>query len=115
MPYYQFLKNDEIFEFFFPINEAPPIGSIIKIKNKKYQRIPSNIQAAVDTKLNPFSKEDFIRKTNKPGKYGDLVDLSREMHERRKDKIGGSDEIREKFAEKSKNKRNGKFIDDLGN
>jgi len=114
MPYYQFINSkNEISEFFFEIAAAPPIGSKIKVGRKNYTRIPTNPTMSTDTRINPFDKQAFLDKTNKPGKFGDLVDLSRDLAEKRKQKTGGEDKIRENFVETSKKTRRGKFIDDL--
>jgi len=58
--------------------------------------------------IDPFSKDDFKKFTeNKKGKVGDVMDLSAEMSERRKQKFG-IDPVKQKFFDDYAKKRNGK-------
>jgi len=110
MPNYQFQdKKGNILEYYFPINEAPSIGTQITIEGKVYTRLPSDTQMAIDTKIDCFDKKKFLEKTRKQGKMGEIFDLSKELGNKRKEKAG-KDEFKEKFIESSKKKRNGKFI-----
>jgi len=113
MPNYQFTNSKgEIVEHYFAIQDAPPIGSTIKIGRAKFTRIPSDTQVAVDTRIDPFSKQKFLDKTNKPGTLGSLQDQARELHEKRKQQTGGQDQIKDSFIESSKKTRRGKvYID----
>lgn len=54
----------------------------------KWHRVFNSVNIAVDTKVDPFSSKDFIKKTDKPGTVGDLIDRSKEMAEKRKEKAG---------------------------
>lgn len=73
----------------------------------KWNRVFLVPNASIDTKLDPFSSKDFAAKTSgKKGTVGDLLDRSREMAERRKDKDGGVDRLAEKEA-KEYNKKTG--------
>lgn len=112
MPYYQFSDSkNKITDHFFPINDAPRIGSEIEIEGKKYTRVPSKIQAAVDIRVDPFDKQKFLEKTNKPGTIGDVFDRSLDLKNAREQITGEPDKIKEKFVTKSKIRRRGKFID----
>lgn len=73
----------------------------------KWNRVFLVPNASIDTKLDPFSSRDFAAKTsNKKGTVGDLLDQSREMAEKRKDK-DGVDRILEKEVRRY-NKETGK-------
>lgn len=58
--------------------------------------------------IDPFSEKEFKDYTrSKSGKLGDLMDLSSEMSEKRKDKLG-IDPVKQKFFDDYSKKRNGK-------
>jgi hypothetical protein len=72
----------------------------------KWKRIFYAPNISVDAGGDPFSKKDFLSKTSKEGTYGDLMDRSREMSEKRKDKLG-YDPIRQKHFKEYSDKRGG--------
>lgn len=75
----------------------------------KLQRIWNRPAASIDSKLNPDSAQDFIKYTStRKGKYGELLDLSKELSEKRKDKHGGYDEVEVKANENYKKSHRGK-------
>ena len=62
-------------------------------------------QASIDSKL-PTSLDSFMNTTsNKRGTYGDMMELSRECSEKRKEKLGEDPIKRKKFDEYSKKRR----------
>ena len=68
---------------------------------------PTNFN--VDGKINAFSSKDFVKATAKDGMtLGDMWSLSREMHEKRKDREG-KDTVKEKhdaaYAKRHKGKK----------
>ena len=74
----------------------------------KFERVFTIPQTNIDTKLNPLSSSDFIKKTkDKKGTLGDLYDLSREASEKRK-QLTGKDEVKEKYFEEYSKKRRGR-------
>lgn len=74
----------------------------------KWDRVFSKPQASVDTKIDPFSSQDFSNKTSsKKGTLGDIFDLSKEASIKRSEKIG-FDPVKEKYYEDYSKKRGGK-------
>jgi hypothetical protein len=100
MPNYEFESQDgqEYTTLFYHFSAAPKIGEVIIDENgKQWKRIASALNANTDSKIDPFSEKDFLKKTNKRGKMKDLWNRSKELSEKRKDKNGGVDPIAEKF------------------
>ncbi len=98
MPNYPFEDSKGIYsEFFFKMVDAPKIGSTVEIDGKAWKRLPSIPYAASDSVDGcPFDAKSFIKATNKGGgTFGDMMDLSKEYSERRKQK-DGVDEIAKK-------------------
>lgn len=57
----------------------------------------------------PFNNNAFIEKTGKmKGKYGDLLDYSAELSEKRAELNGGEDPLKRKYFDDYKKTRNGK-------
>jgi hypothetical protein len=65
-------------------------------------------QASLDSKFDPFSQKDFLKKTEKAGTIGELWDRSAEWSEKRKDKVGAEDPIRRKELDNYSKERKGK-------
>ena len=63
----------------------------------EWERVFNAPNAAIDTTgMNPFSKEDFMRATAKPGMTaGDMMDLSKELSNKRA-KSAGCDPVKQK-------------------
>lgn len=59
----------------------------------KWDRVWTTPQIAMDTKVDPFSERQFLEKTSKGGKLGDLWDRASEMREMREEKTGQPDEV----------------------
>ena len=98
MPYYIFCnpnKPEEIKEVFQRMDDDHSHEE----NGIKWQRVFTVSQAAIDTKWDANSPQDFVEKSaQKVGTYGDLVDKSKELSERR-ERIFGKDPIREKSEE----------------
>lgn len=102
--------------------QNPDTGEIIDVKlkvgekkeykdstGKKWDRIFTIPQAATKTKLDPFNQKDFVDKTREStGSIKDLWDRSAELSEKRKDKVGGLDPIKQKYWNEWSTKRKGK-------
>jgi len=59
--------------------------------------------------VDPFDNKSFVNKTgNMKGKYGDLLDYSSELSERRAALAGGEDPLKRKYFDEYKKKTNGK-------
>lgn len=54
----------------------------------KWNRVFTTPNASIDSKIDPFSSRAFLDKTKQKGNVGDLIDRSKELSERRKDKLG---------------------------
>lgn len=90
MPLYLFSnpkKPKEIIEIFMGMNETHEY-----IKNGiKWNREWTKPTAATDTNWNENSSHDFVEKTaKKKGSIGDMIDLSKELSEKRAHKLGVS-------------------------
>lgn len=88
MPIYVFENTEtkEIKEVFLPINsDKKYYGDSGTEKDWVRVYLPPNI--SLDTKIDPYSSSDFVKKTaQKKGTIGDLIDKSKELSEAR----GGS-------------------------
>lgn len=107
MPNYEFESEDgsECSTLFYHFSSAPKIGEIVTDESgKKWKRVASRLSSNVDTKIDPFSEKDFLKKTAKKGKMGDLWERSKELSEMRKNKNGGKDPVAEKFYTEYENK-----------
>ena len=103
MPYYLFShpKTEEIREIFFHMNDEKVY---IDENNLKWNREFVVPQASMDTNINPYSKQAFMDKTNKAGTFGEMMDLSKELSEKR----GGvkNDPVKKQYTKDWKLKRN---------
>lgn len=111
MPEYPLKSGKKIQYFFFSMNDAPKIGSEVEIDGKKWKRIiiePPKAQIDSISKSNIDTPKDFADVTGKKnGTYGDLIDLSKELSEKRKEKFG-TDKVKEKFEKEHKRRRRGR-------
>jgi len=98
MPFYRYKnpKTGETVEVLQGMNDE---HVFVDENGVKYNRVFSAPNMAMDTNIDPFSSRDFVEKTRKNGKVGDLWDLSKEMSEKRKE-IAGKDEVRDKAEKK---------------
>lgn len=80
-------------------------------KGVKYERVFVAPQTAIDTKVDPFSKNDFLKRTNKRMTVGQMMDESAELSEKRAKKTG-VDPIKKKIYDSYK-KNTGKDHPDL--
>lgn len=98
------------------VYEHPESGDVIEVSQGmndvheyfdedglKWNRVFTIPNASIDTKIDPFSSESFVRKTDKVGKMGDLIDRAKDLSEQRKDKLG-YDPILNKEVDKYKKK-----------
>jgi hypothetical protein len=76
-----------------------------------WNRIFYPVSFAFDTKLDPHDAKAFVKKTEKGGTLGDIMDLSKEMSERR----GGekNDEVKVKHTQEKEKKLNNRRIENL--
>jgi hypothetical protein len=75
---------------------------------KCWKRVFTVPQASIDAAVDPFSSKQFVDKTsNKKGTYGDLLDRSNEMSQKRAALAGGVDPVKEKYYENYSKARKG--------
>lgn len=100
--------------------EHPETGEMVELiqgMNDKHIHIDSDgvewrrvfhiPQASIDSSIDPFSNQAFKEKTGQDkGTMGDIIDRSKEMSQRRKDKLG-YDPIQQKYFKEYKDKRRG--------
>jgi hypothetical protein len=100
--------------------ENPDTGEVISVTQgideehafsqdgKKFNRVFTVPNAAIDSEVDPFSSNQFNEKTkNMKGTMGDMWDYSKELSEKRKQSHGGEDPIRKKAEKKYSEKRRG--------
>lgn len=64
--------------------------------------------ASIDSNIDPFSQRQFTDSTGgKKGTMGDMLDYSAEMSQRRAEKSGGVDPVKQKYFNDYAAKRNG--------
>ena len=110
MPIYLFVNDitNEFREVFFKMNDEKEYfgenndleyfdidGNDIPISDS-WRRVYISPNMSIDTKVDPFSGKDFVKKTKNAKTYGELIDLSKEMSQQRESKLGSSDPQTEK-------------------
>lgn len=99
---YQHPDSGEIREINQAMNDVHEFVDEFGVKWNRVFTIPN---AAVDSKIDPFSSRAFLDKTKQKGKVGDLIDRSKELSEKRKDKLG-YDPVLKKEVDKYKKQFN---------
>jgi predicted nucleic acid-binding Zn ribbon protein len=109
---YQNEKTGEIREILQSMNEVHEYNGE-KGSEKSWKRIFTIPQASIDTKQDPFSTNDFLDRTkSKKGTYGNMLDYSKELSEKRASVMGGVDPVKQNYyKEYSKNRRGAKHPD----
>lgn len=114
MPIYLFENEEtgEVREIFQGMNEAHEYFGEDG-EEKCWSRIFSIPNAGVDTKQDIFSAQQFMEHTGrKKGTYGDMLNLSAELSEKRAQVAGGVDPVKEKYYDDYAKARNGaKHVD----
>lgn len=101
---YEDIRTGKIYEVFQKMNEKHEAFSKDGFKLK---RVFINPQIAIDAfKIDPYKPSDFIKATAKCGKYGDVLDRSKELSLKRADKEG-RDPIQEKYYKNWTKRRRG--------
>jgi hypothetical protein len=111
---YQNQKTKEIKEVIQSMNEEHVyFGENGKEKN--WNRIFTIPTASIDTKQDPFNQNQFLDRTkNKKGTYGNMLDYSKELSEKRASITGGKDPIKEQYYKQySKDRRGAKHPDQM--
>lgn len=81
----------------------------------EWERVWINPQLNTDANINPFDNNHFVNKTgNMKVSYGDMLDYSKELSEKRKSMHGGTDPVQQKYFKEYSKQRNGaKHNDEL--
>ena len=111
---YQNQKTKEVREVLQSMNEKHVyFGESGKEKN--WDRIFTIPTASIDTKQDPFNQNQFLDRTkNKKGTYGNMLDYSKELSEKRASITGGKDPIKEQYYKQySKDRRGAKHPDQI--
>jgi hypothetical protein len=111
MPEYLFQNpiTQEIRSIFFKMNDNKKFST----EDGEWIRLYTVPNASIDVKLDPRSRNDFIRRTEKYSTLGDLMDCSKELSEKREQK-DGVDSIKKEFFDQYSKTRNGaKHPDDM--
>lgn len=106
MPIYLFKnpKTGKIVSVFQQMNEEH-VHSEDGIKHERVFTVPN---AQIDADIDVDSSEKFIEKTGKmKGTLGEIWDYSQELSNKRAEKNGGIDPVRQKAEEKYSKKRRG--------
>lgn len=101
---YQNPKTEEVVEVIQSMKE-PHI--FIDEDGLEWKRLWTVPQASIDTQLDAFSHRQFVEKTRNGGTMGDLWDRSRELSEKRADKVGGEDPLKRKYIKQYEKERGG--------
>lgn len=112
---YQHNKTKQIKEVIQSMNDVHEYHGDKDIKEDGWERIYTVPMASVDTNQDPFSQNQFLDITkNKKGTYGNMLDYSNELSEKRSAIIGAPDPIKEKYyKDYSKNRRGAKHPDKM--
>jgi hypothetical protein len=112
MPEYLFEQIDtgEQKAFFYTMKEVPKVSTVVEIDGNKWRRIFTLPQAAPNglKAIDPHSQKAFREKTGAmKGTVGDLWSLSKELSEKRAEKEGGTDSVKEKYYTEFSKRRRG--------
>ena len=109
MPNYTFKhpEREEYKDVFFHMNDEPK--SYTDEENMEWERIFISPQLNTVGKMDPWDSDAFVNKTrDKKGSYGDLLDASAELSEKRAQERGGVDPVKQKVFDEYSKARGGK-------
>jgi hypothetical protein len=73
-----------------------------------WERVFLAPNASIDSAVDPFNGRQFVETTaNRKGTVGDMLDYSKELSERRADKNGGVDPVKQNYFKKYSDARGG--------
>jgi len=108
MPIYVFEhpKTGEQVEVFFGMNEEK---KHIDKDGTEWKRVFLSSELSTEGSIDPWNNVDFVNKTaNKKGSYGDILNLSKELSEKRAAQNNGKDPVKEKYFKNYSKERGGK-------
>ena len=106
MPIYIFKhpKKEQYKEVFFHMNDEKVFIDDAQVE---WKRVYLNPNCSIDSDIDPMDNVAFINKTgNTKGTYGELLDKSAELSQKRADKYG-YDPLKKKYFQEYSKKRNG--------
>lgn len=107
MPLYTY-ENPETGEVIDIVQTMSEEHSYTDKNGLKWKRVYQIPNASIDSQIDPYSNTSFVDATkNKKGTYGDLLDKSRELSDKRAKSNGGVDPIKDKFFKDYSKNRNG--------
>jgi len=102
---YQNPKTEECKEVFQSMNDEHVYSDKSGLK---WKRVFVASQLKTEASIDPWSNVDFVEKTrNTKGTYGDMLDRSSELSEKRASQNGGIDPIKQKAYKDYSKKRGG--------
>jgi len=109
---YKHPSKEEFIELVQSMNEE---HVYIDDSGLKWKRVWINPQLNTDSNINPFDNAHFVNKTgNMKGSYGDMLDYSKELSDKRKSMNGGIDPVQQKyFKEYSKQRKGAKHPEEV--
>lgn len=109
MPIYIFQREStkEVKEVFQNMNDKHEYFGADGSEND-WKRVFTVPNASIDTNVDPFDSKQFVERTGaKKGTIGSLMDQSKELSEKRAEKNGGVDPVKEKYFQNYSKQRNG--------
>lgn len=101
---YEHPESEETIEVLQGMND---VHVYIDSSGIEWKRVFHSPNASIDANIDPFSQKAFTEKTGaNKGTYGEMVDRSKEMSNKRKDKLG-YDPVQKKWFKDYSKKRNG--------
>jgi hypothetical protein len=101
---YKHPDHEEYEEVFQGMNDE----HVYEKEGVKWDRVFLAPNASVDSEIDPFNKRHFIDATaNKKGSMGDMMDMSKELSEKRAAQRDGVDPVKQKYYDNYSKERRG--------
>ena len=116
MPEYLF-RNPDTKEVISIIQKMNDEHSYVDQDGLKWDRILVAPQVNGEASIDPWNNADFVEKTGKmKGSYGDILDKSQEMSEKRASQRDGFDPVKKKyFDDYSSSRKGARHLSDVRN
>jgi hypothetical protein len=108
---YEHPKTEEVIELIQGMNDE---HVYVDKEGVEWKRIFLSSQLNTESSIDHWSSNDFVEKTkDAKGSYGDMLDRSAELSEKRSKDYGGIDPVKQKYFENySKNRGGSKHLQD---
>ena len=101
---YEHPESEELIEVLQGMNDD---HIYIDKEGTQWKRAFHSPNASIDANIDPFSQQAFSEKTgSSKGTYGEMMDRSKDMSDKRKDKLG-YDPVQKKWFKNYSKERNG--------